>query len=98
MVSETIPCECSIAEEAEEGISEVLDRTVAALVQSLTAEEVSPKPRVPNANPRIIFRGNIQEVNRFFYKRGWGNGLALIPPTEGAVAEMLTGTDLPPDC
>ena len=69
MVSETIPCECSIAEEAEEGIGEALDRTVAALVQPLTAEEVSPKPKIRTQNPRIIFRGNIQEVNRFFYKR-----------------------------
>lgn len=97
MVSETIPCECSIAEEAEEGIDAALDRTIAALVQPLTAEEVSPKPKIRTQNPRIVFRGNIQEVNRFFYKRGWGDGLALIPPTEDAVAEMLTGTDLPPE-
>jgi hypothetical protein len=29
--------------------------------------------------------------------KGWTDGLPIIPPTEEAVAEMMTGTDLPPD-
>ena len=33
----------------------------------------------------------------FFYRRGWSDGLPIIPPTEEKVAEMLKGTDLPPD-
>ena len=32
-----------------------------------------------------------------FYKRGWTDGLPIVPPTEEAVKEMLTGTDLPAD-
>ena len=36
-------------------------------------------------------------MNRFYYSKGWTDGLPIIPPTEEAVAEMLTGTDLPPD-
>ena len=35
-------------------------------------------------------------MNRFFYKRGWTDGFPMVPPTEEEVAEMLTGTDLPP--
>ena len=36
-------------------------------------------------------------MNQFFYKRGWTDGLPVIPPTEEAVRQMLTGTELPPD-
>ena len=36
-------------------------------------------------------------MNRFYYSKGWTDGLPIIPPTEEAVAEMMTGTDLPPD-
>jgi hypothetical protein len=35
------------------------------------------------------------EVTELFYQRGWTDGLPIVPPTEEAVAEMLTGTDLP---
>jgi hypothetical protein len=45
--------------------------------------------------PRIVFTGSYEEVNRFFYKKGWTDGLPVSPPTEKAVAEMMTGTDLP---
>jgi hypothetical protein len=96
MVAETIACECSDQEEADEGVCRVMDEIVAGLVQPLTPEEASPKAKTRARSPRIIFRGTIEEINRFFYKRGWGDGLPLIPPTEEAVAEMLTGTDLPP--
>jgi len=43
------------------------------------------------------FQGNYEEVNRHFYGKGWTDGLPIVPPTEKAVAEMLAGTDLPPD-
>ena len=46
---------------------------------------------------RIVFKGDLEEVTLFFYKRGWGDGLPIVPPTEKAVEEMLTGTDLPSD-
>jgi hypothetical protein len=63
----------------------------------LTEEERSPKPKEPEKPQRLFFRGSLQEVNQFFYRRGWGDGLPIIPPTEEAVKEMLKGTDLPPD-
>jgi hypothetical protein len=37
------------------------------------------------------------EVNDLFYKRGWGDGLPIVPPTVERVKEMLKGTDLAPD-
>lgn len=39
----------------------------------------------------------IAEINDLFSKRGWGDGLPIIPPTEERVQEMLNGTDLPAD-
>jgi hypothetical protein len=68
---------------------------IGALTRPLTAEEKSPKPRELEKPARIVFKGSLEEVNRFYYKRGWTDGLPIMPPTEDAVAEMLTGTDLP---
>jgi hypothetical protein len=97
VVPETIPCECSVQEQIEVGVSAVMDNIVAALTKPLTAEDKSPKPTKAEKPSRIIFKGNLAEVNHFFYQRGWTDGLPVIPPTEEAVAEMLTGTDLPAD-
>lgn len=96
-ISENVPCECTVPEQIEAGIEETMDDIVSALTTPLTEEEKSPKPKVMEKPSRIVFQGDLEEVNRFFYRRGWTDGLPVIPPTEQAVAEMLTGTDLPPD-
>jgi len=92
-----VPCEASIMEDIEAGVDGALDAIIAALTKQMTAEEESPGPKEPEKPARIIFRGSLEEVNRFYYQRGWTDGLPIIPPTEEAVAEMLTGTDLPTD-
>lgn len=97
IVPEKIVSECTVVETIEKDIKAVFDDTVTALTRPLTADEKSPKRREPENPPRIVFKGNLEEVNRFFYQRGWTDGLPIIPPTEEAVAEMLTGTDLPAD-
>jgi hypothetical protein len=85
------------AEQVEGGVTpEVIDAIITALTKPLTGEEKSPT-KEEEKPPRIVFKGDLEEVNRFFYKRGWTDGLPIIPPTEEAVAEMLTGTDLAPD-
>ena len=97
VIPETIVSESTVVEDIEAAITAVADDMVAALTRPLTAEEKAPKPRELENPPRIIFKGDLEEVNRFFYQRGWTDGLPVIPPTEEAVAEMLTGTDLPAD-
>lgn len=97
VVPEAIVSECTVVETIDNAITAVFDDMVAALTKPLTAEEKSPKPREPENPPRIVFKGDLEEVNRFFYQRGWTDGLPVIPPTEEAVADMLTGTDLPAD-
>jgi hypothetical protein len=96
IVSETVPCECSVAEEIETGVFGVLDDIIAALTKPLTPEEAAPKKEIEKPS-KIVFKGDFEEVNRFFYKRGWTDGLPIVPPTEEAVTKMLQGTDLPPD-
>jgi len=97
VVPEAIVSECTVVETIDNAITAVFDDMVAALTKPLTADEKAPKPREPENPPRVVFKGNLEEVNRFFYQRGWTDGLPVIPPTEEAVAEMLAGTDLPAD-
>lgn len=92
-----VPCESSIMSDIEAGIDDVIEEIIVALTGPLTAEEAAPKQKEPDKAPRIIFKGGIEDVNRFFYQRGWTDGMPILPPTEEAVREMLTGTDLPPE-
>ncbi len=94
---ENIVSECTVTAEIEAGVGAVIDEMVANLTRPLSAEEKAPKAKEAENAARIVFKGNLEEVNRFFYRRGWTDGLPVIPPTEEAVAEMLTGTDLPRD-
>ena len=71
---------------------------IAALTSPLTEEETTPKPPKNAGDQRqIVFKGSLEEVNHFFYRRGWTDGLPIIPPTPKAVDEMLEGTDQPRD-
>src|SRR4030042_1600925 len=81
----------------EAEINPVLDNIIDALTRPLTDKESSSIRKEEEKPSKLIFKGDLEEVNRFFYRRGWGDGLPLIPPTEEKVAEMLTGTDFPPD-
>lgn len=46
---------------------------------------------------RIVAEDPFTEINELFYKRGWTDGLPIVPPTEERVMAMLKGTDLPPE-
>jgi len=92
----TIACESTVAENIRIGIDEVFDEMIAALTRPLTEEEKSPRVKV-ESQPEIAFKGTHGEVNQFFYRKGWGDGLPIVPPTRAAVDEMMKGTDLLPD-
>ena len=79
-----------------ERVSEVIDDIIDALTKPLTAEEKAVPAPAKNT-PRIVTKGTIAEINKYFYQNGWAYGMPIIPPTEEAVKEMLKGTDLPPD-
>ncbi len=92
----TILCESTDAENIRKGIDEALDEIIGALTRPLTEEEKSPKVKA-EAEPEIAFKGTYDRINEFYYRKGWGDGLPITPPTQARVDEMLKGTDLPPD-
>jgi hypothetical protein len=97
IVPEGVPPECTVQAKIEAGIDAALSDILAALTRPLTAEEKAPRPKDAERLSRIVFKGDLKEVNRFFYKRGWTDGFPVMPPTEEEVTQMLTGTDLSPD-
>jgi hypothetical protein len=96
VIGESVPCESTVNSDIENGVAEAMKEVVDALTRPLSPEEKSPKQQT-GKTPRVAFKGTLQEVNQFYYRKGWGDGLPIIPPTQEAVAEMLKGTDLPPD-
>lgn len=95
IIGTPIPCETNEKNEIEKGVADAMESIVSSLTGPLSADEKSPKLHIENP-PRIAFTGSYEDVNRYFYRSGWTDGLAIAPPTEKAVAEMMTGTDLPP--
>ena len=97
VVSETVPCECTVPERIETGVRAAMDEVVLALTRPLTPEERTPAPKDQDGAHGVVFKGELAEVQQFFYRRGWTDGLPINPPTEEAVREMMAGTDLPAD-
>ncbi len=77
-------------------IEKSLPQIVNAIVKPLTEKEKNPTAGQEKPQ-RIVYKGGIEDVNRFLYKSGWSYGMPVLPPTEAAVKEMMSGTDLPPD-
>jgi hypothetical protein len=97
IVPETIVSESTAKAAIDTAVAAAFDNVIAVLTEPLTREEKSPVSREPEHPARLVFKGTLAEVNRFFYQRGWTDGLPIIPPTEEAVAEILTGAGLPAD-
>jgi hypothetical protein len=97
LVAETVPPHSTVEEQIAAGVSAAMDNIVDALTRPLTEEEKSPTQQEVERPSRIVFKGSLEDVNRFYYMRGWTDGLPVIPPTEEVVDKMLTGTDLKAD-
>ena len=93
VVPETVPCECTVPERITNGVRAAIDDVVLALTTPLTGEERSPSPREHDGATGVVFKGDLREVQQFFYRRGWTDGLPIVPPSPDAVQEMLAGTD-----
>jgi hypothetical protein len=94
LVAESVPCECSVLEDINCGVTAAVNDIITGLTEPLTENEQFPKKEIEKP-PDIVFKGTSEEVSRFFYQRGWTDGLPIVPPTEEKVAEMPAGTDLP---
>ncbi len=52
----------------------------------------------PEAGRRILpIAGSLDEVNAYFYERGWTDGLPIVPPTSERVENLLAGWRGEPD-
>ena len=70
-------CESTVKSEIEEGIAAAMKDVVEGLTKPLSPEEKSPKQQT-GKTLRIAFKGSLQEVNRFYYSKGWTDGLPII--------------------
>lgn len=81
----------------------VFDNIIKSLTSPITKLEANPQPRPKSKLAKINkFTGNTyadayDKFNQVFLDNHCGDGLPLVPPTQEAVAEMLTGTKLSPD-
>ena len=81
---------------AEELRRNVTTVTVDAVIRNLT--EAPPRAGAAVVEPApgdIVFEGDLDEVNRFFYENDWSDGLPIVPPTPDRVREFLRFTDRP---
>jgi len=74
-------------EKLRKNTEEVLfPQVVKALTESASmgkVETIEPGVR------EIIFKGTFEQVNNYFYKKQWSDGLPIIPPTVEKVKEFL---------
>jgi hypothetical protein len=81
---------------AEELRENVVAVTVDAVIANLTEAPTRAGAAVVEPAPAdIVFEGNLDEVNRFFYENDWSDGLPIVPPTPERVAEFLRFCDQP---
>jgi hypothetical protein len=84
-------------------VEAVIDSIIEALTKPLTEEEKNPKYQSEQEAPELIeiraesYDSALKKFNELYLENHWGDGLPLIPPTEEAVTEMLTGTNRSPD-
>ena len=77
----------------EDRFPDIFSGLVPALTSPLTETERNPEKRETREPPRLVFKGSIEEVNTFFYRRGWSDGLPVIPPTEEAGVAHAEGDE-----
>lgn len=77
-------------------VAPILEAVIDGLTKPLTQEEAKWTAQ-EDVYSNAKFTGTLNEIDKLFYQNGWTNGIPIMPPTEEAVREMMTGTDLPSD-
>ncbi len=70
---------------------------VEALTKQLSTEDKKAGKIPEKKIPRIALTGTLDEVQEYFLKKEWTDGLPIIPPTEDKVKQMLKGASHSPD-
>ncbi|MET4579967.1 UGSC family (seleno)protein [Ottowia thiooxydans] len=85
-----VPHPCDMIEDKE--MESIAQRLIQSLTEPLTEAEMTPA-QTSDLNPqRIAFKGSLEEVNEFFDRRHWSDGMPVFPPTQSAVSKLLRGT------
>jgi hypothetical protein len=80
----------TVAQLREKSVKILIPQIIDALTKPLPATNASA---VKGPASEIVFRGTIDQVNRYFTAMGWSDGMPIIPPTRERVAEFLKYTD-----
>ncbi|MDR2908779.1 MAG: hypothetical protein LBU86_02705 [Oscillospiraceae bacterium] len=70
------------------------------VIRSLTAAPAQETQEPESAEPEkrdVIFRGDLDAVNDYFYERLWTDGLPIVPPTAEKIEAFLKFTERSPD-
>ena len=67
----------------------LLEGTLERIVANLTQAQPEAAPAVEPGPREVVFDGDFDEVNRFFYENGWSDGLPIVPPTAGRIERFL---------
>jgi hypothetical protein len=87
-----------VATDSDEDVKRKVTEIVVNNVIEAMARQVKqvPKPKEPQRTD-IVFEGTLDEVQEFFYRRLWSDGLPIIPPTIERVEKFLKFTNRPAD-
>lgn len=92
-----------VAEIPEEEVqSRITLAAMGQIIKGLTVQpEESPDPTPQKTSERMAYQGEdliaaMKAMNDDFLRRGWGDGLPLLPPTTKLVQEMLAATGRSP--
>ena len=68
--------------------------TVRDVIENLTQAPPAGTAIQEPGSDDVVLEGSFEEVNRFYYEKGWSDGLPIVPPTRDKVEAFLGFTDL----
>jgi hypothetical protein len=87
-----VPTACPKPRITDKQMAGIVEAVVDALTRDLTKEERRNDIIKPDPPGKVAVEGTISEIQEYFLKQKWTDGLPIVPPTKQAVAEMLKGT------
>jgi len=85
------------AQSLEELRSNVIRVTAQQVIDNLLTQPDEQTLDAEPAEREIVCRGSFEEVNTYFYERGWSDGLPIVPPTLEKIEAFLRFTDRAPE-
>jgi hypothetical protein len=87
-----VPTPCPKPRITDREMPGIVNGVIDGLTRDLTKEERRNDIIKPDPAGKVAIEGTIGEIEEYFDKQHWTDGLPIVPPTKEAVAEMLKGT------